>query len=109
VSIARRKNKLLHAFQERARSTGSNGIVLNTEELATLYQFPTEVVKAPLVSRTLSKRGSAPVSLPVEGGPRTLRTSLDGQSAQPANLHPAAVQEAPAGHRGHAPSNLPFV
>ncbi|MBI2051073.1 MAG: hypothetical protein HYT31_04735 [Parcubacteria group bacterium] len=107
--VARRQNNLIRAYQERARSAGSNGIVLNTEELATLYHFPTEVVKAPLVSRTLSKRGSAPVSLPVEGGPRTLRTSLDAQPAQGAHSRPATVQEAPASHHGQAPSNLPFV
>lgn len=108
--IARRQNNLIRAFQERARSAGSRGIILNTEELATLYHFPTEVVKAPLVSRTLSKRGSAPISLPVEGGPRTLRTSLDARGAPelPA-AQPATVQETPSAHHGQAPSNLPFV
>jgi len=107
--VAERQRKLLRAFQDRARSAGSKGIILNTEELATLYHFPTEVVKAPLVSRTLSKRGSAPVSLPVEGGPRTLRGSLDGQSAQGANSHSKTVQEAPGAHQSQVPGNLPFV
>lgn len=104
--VARRQNNLIRAFQERARSTGSNGIILNTEELATLYHFPTEVVKAPLVSRTASKRGSAPVSLPVEGAPRTLRTDLDAQRTAEA---PIAAHEAPGAHHGSAPNNLPFV
>ncbi len=108
--VARRQNNLIRAFQERARSAGSHGIVLNTEELATLYHFPTEVVKAPLVSRILSKRGSAPVSLPVEGAPRTLRASLGTHGAQtPEHPQHATVQEAPGSHHGQAPSNLPFV
>ncbi|OJI06912.1 hypothetical protein BK004_02135 [bacterium CG10_46_32] len=113
--IAARQNKLLRAFQDRGRSAGSNGIVLNTEELATLYHFPTETVKAPLVSRTTSKRGSAPVSLPVEGGPHTLDTSLDDQPAQPAEqaaMQRATAQEAQearAAHQSQAPTNLPFV
>lgn len=105
--VARRQNNLIRAFQERARTAGSHGIILNTEEMATLYHFPTEVVKAPLVSRTLSKRGSAPVSLPVEGAPRTLRSNLDAQRTQPEPEQPmpSAQEHAEAA----TPSNLPFV
>jgi len=123
--IAQRQNKLIRAFQDRARSDGSNGIILNTEELATLYHFPTEVVKAPLVSRTQSKRSSAPVSLPIESAPRTLRTALDDQElpSSPAEqtYNNEQIQEqdqapqpqVPAvGERprtGSFPGNLPYV
>lgn len=40
--------------------------VLNTEELATIYHFPLTGVKAPLLARIESKRGSPPPDLPVE-------------------------------------------
>ncbi len=40
--------------------------VLNTEELATLYHFPSVVVEAPLLRRLGAKKGEPPASLPVE-------------------------------------------
>ncbi len=39
--------------------------VLNTEELATLYHFPGTVAATPTFSRAESKRGEAPINLPV--------------------------------------------
>lgn len=98
--LARRQNNFLVAYQDRSRAMGSSGIILNTEELATLYHFPTEVVKAPMVSRTQSKRASAPVSLPIEGAPRTLRTPVAEEQPKP---------EEPASNTSSAPTNLPFI
>jgi len=40
--------------------------ILNTEELATIFHFPTEVVKAPKLQTTYSRKGEPPVNLPVE-------------------------------------------
>lgn len=40
--------------------------ILNTEELATLYHFPSIVVEAPLLRRLGSKKGEPPSGLPVE-------------------------------------------
>lgn len=40
--------------------------VLNTEELATLYHFPSIVVEAPLLRRLGAKKGEPPAGLPVE-------------------------------------------
>ena len=94
--MARRKNNILRAFQGRSRSMGSNGMMLNTEELATLYHFPTITVKAPLVSRTQSKRASAPISLPIDNAPRTLRTQVNNKKTEESSL-------------SSAPANLPFV
>ena len=39
--------------------------VLNTEEIATLWHFPTITMKAPLVKKSESKRGEPPVGLPI--------------------------------------------
>ncbi|MAG28829.1 hypothetical protein CL632_01630 [bacterium] len=115
--MASRQNKLLRAYQNRSRSMGSSGIILNTEELATLYHFPTEVVKAPLVSRTQSKRASAPISLPIEGAPRTLREAVSqppAGSESPAppsepETQPLPTSQPSSASAGSAPSNLPFV
>lgn len=39
--------------------------VLNTEELATLYHFPSSVVLAPSLARVEAKKGGAPANLPL--------------------------------------------
>jgi len=111
--MAQRKNKILRAYQDRSRSMGSNGMIMNIEELATVYHFPTEVVKAPLVSRTQSKRASAPISLPVEGAPRTLRTVIEKETPQ--NIEQKIEEKtdiSPAPKitdTEKTPNNLPFI
>jgi len=40
--------------------------ILNTEELATIYHFPSLVVEAPLLRRLGAKKGEPPAGLPVE-------------------------------------------
>jgi len=117
--ISRRQNNLIRAFQSRARTDGSSGMILNTEELATLYHFPTEVVKAPLVSRTLSKRSSAPISLPVDGHteiiPKSNSSTQTNKQNEPApgiekqqkpDQPPITIQENQA---KNLPNNLPFM
>lgn len=54
--------------QLKSRSLSSDEIyVLNTEELASIYHFPTGVVAAPNIAWTDSKKGEPPLNLPVEG------------------------------------------
>jgi len=45
------------------RSTGKS--ILNTEELATIYHFPVNMIKASLIKKTSSKRAEPPLGLPV--------------------------------------------
>ncbi|MDP1709723.1 MAG: hypothetical protein Q8L21_02445, partial [Candidatus Komeilibacteria bacterium] len=97
-----RKNKILRAIQGRSRAMGSHGIILNTEELATVYHFPVITVKAPLVSRTESKRASAPISLPLEGALPFDRFHSRGAAHTAAP--PAALPASEA-----VPDNLPFI
>ncbi len=44
----------------------SNPFVLNIEELATVYHFPGEMVKAPLLPKVEAKKGQPPAGLPLE-------------------------------------------
>lgn len=39
---------------------------MNTEELATIYHFPSATVKTPMLGRVEAKKGAPPASLPVE-------------------------------------------
>ncbi|MBU2037244.1 hypothetical protein KJ866_03560 [Patescibacteria group bacterium] len=50
----------------RARSFWEKGYILNIEELATLFHFPTIGVKGPMTPYIEVKKGSAPVDLPME-------------------------------------------
>ncbi|MBI2483050.1 hypothetical protein HYV74_02610 [Candidatus Uhrbacteria bacterium] len=59
-----RKTKLVRAYQKRSMHVGMPAYVLNTEELASLWHFPTQAVHAPLIMRTDARRAQAPSSLP---------------------------------------------
>jgi len=60
---ALRKRQILRKYKRREFDQRS--YVLNTEELATIYHFPTIEVKAPVAPRVEAKRGKPPTELPV--------------------------------------------
>lgn len=49
----------------RYRRFGPQTSIMNTEELATLYHFPTITVRAPMLGHVDAKKGAPPPSLPV--------------------------------------------
>jgi len=61
---AARKRRILRKYKER--EFRERGFVLNIEELATLFHFPTMEVKAPIVPRVEAKKVKPPSRLPVE-------------------------------------------
>ncbi len=67
-----KKRKFLKQFQQREFSYWDRGIVLNTEELATIYHLPEIHVKVPTIHKITSKRAAAPVNLPIEGSTEDL-------------------------------------
>ena len=66
------KKRMMYDYFVKRRFGISNRIadealpVLSSEELATIFHFPTSVVKAPRIQHIDSRRGGAPVNLPVE-------------------------------------------
>lgn len=46
------------------RQKAETTIILNTEELASIYHFPVVKVKAPALVRTLSRKSEPPPNLP---------------------------------------------
>ena len=52
-------------FRSRDIVKGGKPYVLNAEELATIYHFPSEMVAAPMVERPKAKKGASPPNLPV--------------------------------------------
>ena len=61
---AYRQRKLMRMM--RLRTYWERGYILNIEELATLYHFPTVAVQAPVTPYIESKKAGAPMDLPME-------------------------------------------
>lgn len=58
--------KKLNFYQKfKKREEIKETIILNTEELASIYHFPALKVKAPALIRSLSHKGEAPPNLPI--------------------------------------------
>lgn len=60
-----RQGKLIRAYRNRSWGTGADPWILNTEELASMWHFPSLLVKSPLVKKAEAKRGEPPVGLPI--------------------------------------------
>ncbi|MFH1089705.1 MAG: hypothetical protein V1716_04760 [Candidatus Uhrbacteria bacterium] len=62
-----RQTRVAQALKNRSFSMGAIPKVMCTEEMATLWHFPTITIKAPLIKKTESRRAEPPVSLPIAG------------------------------------------
>lgn len=80
-----RRTKVIRAYSRRNMWVGARKMLMNIEELATLWHFPTEAVKAPLVMRTDARRGVPPSGLPVT---HTTATAARSVSGAPPELKP---------------------
>lgn len=104
--LARKQRRILHHFIDRVdHAEQGHGIVMNIEELASLYHFPLIDVKAPLVKKIEAKKGEPPASLPTELGqpvPKSRRSAV--KTAPPSEEAPAAL---PTESESGPPPNLP--
>lgn len=64
-SYTKRQKTLMTAYKKRSWGIGANPKFLNTEELASLWHFPTVSFKAPLVKKAEARRAEPPVGLPI--------------------------------------------
>ena len=64
--LVKKKNSILKAYRERSFRCGTNGYILNIEELATIYHFPVATVESPLIKKTGSKKAEPPLTLPIK-------------------------------------------
>jgi len=58
------QNRILEYYKKRNRWAGGPTIILNVEELASIYHFPVVSVKVPLIAKTGSKKAEPPPELP---------------------------------------------
>lgn len=62
--LAYRQRKIYRRYRDR--DMDGKTVIFSTKELATLFHFPNMEVKAPSVARIDTKRGSAPINLPIQ-------------------------------------------
>ncbi len=92
--LNRRKSFLMHAYKHRSNEEGEAPYIMSTAEIATIFHFPSEMVRAPLVSKTESKKAEPPARLPLENSPFvTLRRTPVAEPA-PVVTEPVAVSGA---------------
>lgn len=60
-----RKRRIFWGYKYRSNWRGRRNLIMNIEELASIYHFPVMQVRAPLLKKTEAKRGEPPVSLPL--------------------------------------------
>ncbi len=104
-----KKNKVITTYKDRDDTAGRAPMILNTEEMASLWHFPVETaVKGPLVQKTPAKKVEPPASLPLSrkkqfSDESFLSDKIDTNSGlnKEAN-NQSMVKNAP-------PANLPFV
>ena len=83
-SYGKRQTKLVKAYKRRLLTVGSTPKILNIEELATLFHFPSITVKAPLIKKTEARRAEPPVGLPVAfGDEKDLFSSFPPKVSEP--------------------------
>ncbi len=58
------KKRMIYEFARR-RKFPEKSSIMNTEELATIYHFPSATVKTPMLGRIEAKKGTPPPSLPI--------------------------------------------
>lgn len=103
-SEKQKKQDIFNAYKKRSGS-GATAYYLNTEELATIYHFPMETVKAPLVKKTEAKRSEPPVGLPTREEP------IEGAFSPLLKKKSAPPPPSPKDDEDESapPKNLPFA
>ncbi len=87
-----RIKSIFWAYKYRHNFRGATPYILSTEELASLWHFPSLLVKTPTVKKAESKRAEPPLRLPVEPAAPPIRPkqqpapSQAGTGAPPENL-----------------------
>lgn len=122
-----RRTKVMRNYKARDWYAGAKSYILNVEELATLYHFPSITVKSSLLKRTEAKKSDAPTQLPtIEASPTAsytdLRSQLEGMdlnndyyekkyalNASDENKSSSSATPSEPTQQSSAPDNLPTL
>jgi len=102
-----RKKKILRRYKLRWNDVLSKGYMLSTDELASIYHFPTETVKAPLIRKIESRKKEPPSGLPIERPPVLEVVGESKEGTESRQVNPAAESPEKASQETGPPTNLP--
>ena len=104
--LAKKQNHIFKYYRERDNYSGDDvyNMMLNTEELASLWHFPVITVKAPSVEKITSRKVVPPTRLPIE---RAIDRPLIKENIPVVN--PTVSQSPTEEQIPTPPSNLPTV
>lgn len=107
-----RRNRLMMAYKARSNWAGEGPGILSDVEVATIFHFPSIIVRAPLISKTEAKKAEPPSRLPVEGGSpftelREVPSALEPPTAQMTTAPTESTPVAVPGHLVHSMPGLP--
>lgn len=98
-----RMRMLLSGYRSRSNWAGHKTMIMNTEELASVWHFPVITVKAQQVQKTESKKNFAPSGLPINTGYQEESVS---ETTSPPSNQPTTQNTKPA---EEIPDNLPLA
>lgn len=75
--MAQRRESLIKAYKYRSGRTGHSHFILNIEELASLWHFPSMEISTPMLQKTESKKSEPPFSLPIFTETKASASSTD--------------------------------
>ena len=93
--MAKKQKRLLYRYKNRKMTAGSTCYILNSEELATLFHFPSADARTPILTAPGAKRAEPPIDLQwtLEDTilPNFDRSSSDVTITTPARTEPLSV------------------
>lgn len=119
--IATKQNRILSLYCRRSNYYGEDpsNLIMNEEELATVWHFPNMTVKAMQVEKIESKKSAPPTRLPYESPKEEVGTNIEAPrqvSSPPANmpfienkLPDISIEKPEVRKKSEPPPNLPFV
>jgi len=104
--VADKQTKIIRHYVNRSSSKGESSMLLNPEELATLWHFPVMTVKAAALEKIQSKKVAPPSRLPYE-----VRKMPTRVAARPASVSAFAPTHQAGFNpiQPHGVANIPFV
>ena len=121
-----RRENIIRGYKDRTGMRGHAKYILNIEELASLWHFPSKFIHTPLLQKTEVKKSEAPTALPIGGdefGDKETRTEILRQQLTKEDqmvdidLDNGYFEEKfaknkdkinpPINHKGEPPANLP--
>ncbi|HLD22280.1 MAG TPA: hypothetical protein VJB65_05280 [Patescibacteria group bacterium] len=90
-----RKNNLMMTYKGRSAWGGEMWQTMSDAEIASIFHFPSEIVKTPLVAKTIAKKAEPPTLLPLESPTAPMQTPPQTPGAAESSPPPVTPPQPP--------------